>query len=109
MNLKSHVFAAALLAGTCFSVHAADTASGAATGISRTEAKEMKAQSEGTYKARAKVAEANEALGKANCESMSGSARRACKSEANYVAKAEKARAKMVHELEEQQIKASKK
>ena len=109
MTLKYHVIAAALVACAYLPVHAADAASAAAPGVTRTEAKEMKAQSEGAYKARSKVAEANEALGKADCEAMTGSARRACKKEAKAVAKAQKARAKTIHEAEEQQIKASKK
>jgi len=79
-------------------------------GVSKTEAKDLKTQSEAQYKARQKVAEAKEDLDKADCKtSLSGSAERACKKSAKAAAKSRKADAKTVHEAEEQAIKDAKK
>lgn len=84
--------------------HAADP------GVSNSEAKDLKNQSEAQYKARQKQAEAKEDLDKADCKSsLSGSAERACQNSAKMAAKKNKADAKTVHESEEQAIKDSKK
>lgn len=86
--------------------HAADDAASAPAGLSKDDAKGLKTQSEGQYKARKKVAEANEALDRADCKTaLDGSAKRACEKSAKAGAKSVKASAKMAHEIEEKQIK----
>ncbi|MDP9043250.1 MAG: hypothetical protein M3O01_00435 [Pseudomonadota bacterium] len=89
--------------------HAADpAASGPA--LTKSEASDLKTQSEANYKARQKVSEAKEDLNKADCKSaMEGSAKRACEASAKQHAKAAKADAKTQHELEEQNIDRAKK
>lgn len=108
MNWKIHATAAAIAAFSFLPAHAADTAATDASKLSRSEAKVLKAQSEGEYKARKNVAEANQDLAQADCAALKGSAKRACNNEAKATAKAEKAAAKTNHELQEQQIKAAK-
>ncbi len=96
----------------CLSARAADDAKAAtdAAGISKTEAKDLKTQSEAQYKARKHVAEANETLGKADCKTaLEGSAKRACEKGAKAAAKSDKADAKTLHEVQEQAIKDAKK
>jgi hypothetical protein len=84
--------------------HAADP------GLSSSEAKDLKNQSEAQYKARQKQAEAREDLDKADCKSsLTGAAERACNKSAKMAAKKDKADAKTVHEAEEQTIKDGKK
>ena len=69
-------------------------------------AKDAKTQSKAEYKARKKVAEANEDLNKADCEvSSDGSVERACKKEAKATSKQDKAHAKTTYETEKKQIK----
>lgn len=98
----------ALAAAFCLSAHAADDAT--AGGISRSEAKDLKTQSEAQYKARKKVAEAQEDLNRADCKTaLDGAARRACEKTAKADAKTKKAAAKTVHEAEESAIKDAKK
>ena len=81
-----------------------------ATGVSKTEAKDLKTQSEAKYEAKKKVAEANEDLRKADCEvAHDGSPERACKKAVKAHAKAAKADAKARHEAEEKAIKDAKK
>jgi hypothetical protein len=84
----------------------AEDASGALT---KQEAKDLKTQSAGEYKARKNVAEANHDLDKADCktDTTSGSAERACKKEAKANEKAAKAEAKQIHETEKDAIKAN--
>jgi DNA-directed RNA polymerase subunit K/omega len=78
--------------------------------ITKDEAKSLKAQSEGQYKARKNVAEANEDLNRADCKSaLEGSAKRACEKSAKHTAKSDKAATKAVHEVEEKKIDAAKK
>jgi hypothetical protein len=80
------------------------------TGISRSEAKDLKTQSEAQYKARNKVAEAQETLNRADCKTaLEGSAKRACEKTAKSAAKTQKSAAKTVHEAEEDAIKDAKK
>jgi DNA-directed RNA polymerase subunit K/omega len=80
------------------------------TTITKDEAKSLKAQSEGQYKARKNVAEANEDLNRADCKSaLEGSAKRACEKSAKHAAKSDKAAAKAVHEMEEKKIDDAKK
>lgn len=95
-------------AATAFSL-AAGAADPAAT-LTKDEAKVLKAQSDGQYKARKNVAEANEDLNRADCKSaLEGSAKRACEKSAKHAAKSDKAAAKAVHEIEEKKIDAAKK
>lgn len=88
----------------------ADTGKAAAdAGISRRDAKDLKTHSEAEYKARKKVAEANETLDKADCKTaLDGSAKRACDKAAKAAAKSNKADAKLVHESQEKAIKEAK-
>lgn len=99
-------------AATCLSAYAAapeQTAASAPT-ITKSEAKNLKTDSEAQYDARKKVAEANESLNKADCKtSLDGSAKRACEKSAKQHAKSQKADAKTLHEAEEQTIDRSKK
>jgi hypothetical protein len=98
---------AAIATVFCLSAQAADDP---ATGISRSEAKDLKTQSEAQYKARNKVAEAQETLNRADCKTaLEGSAKRACEKTAKSAAKTQKSAAKTVHEAEEDAIKDAKK
>jgi len=109
MNKNIAAALGALAAAFCLSAHAADDAT-AAGGISRTEAKDLKTQSEAQYKARKKVAEAQEDLNRADCKTaLDGAAKRACEKTAKADAKTKKAAAKTVHEAEESAIKDAKK
>ena len=107
MNAKTLSAALAALALSLgLPAHAVTDAPAADAGATRAEAKDMKTQSEAQYKARQKVAEANEGLDKADCKSaLDGSARRACEKSAKAAAKSAKADAKTVHEVEEKAIK----
>ena len=111
MQWKITAAAAAAAFTLCFGAQAADKAASAAdTGITRAEAKDLKTESKGEYKARKHVAEANEELNKADCEtSLDGKAERACKKDAKAAAKSDKAHAKAIHPAEEQQIDAAQK
>ena len=111
MNKTTSNLLAAFAALACLSASAADTGKAAPDAtLSRGEAKDLKNQSEGQYKARKQVAEANQTLNETDCKtSLSGSAKRACDKSAKATAKSEKADAKTVHEAEEQAIKGAKK
>lgn len=110
MNKLVSITLAALAASLCLSAGAADNDKTAAPGLARTEAKDLKTQSEADYNARKKVAEANEVLNKADCKTaLEGSAKRACEKSAKAAAKSHKADAKTVHEIEEKAIKDAKK
>lgn len=96
---------AAFAASLYLTAGAADDSS-----LTRTEAKDLKTQSEAQYKARKKVTEANEDLNKADCKTaLEGAAKRACEKSAKAAARSHKADAKTVHEVEEQAIKDGKK
>jgi hypothetical protein len=102
---------ASAVASLCLAAGAAETDNNVATdaAVTRREAKDLKAHSEAQYKARKKVAEANEGLDKADCKSaLDGSARRACEKSAKAAAKADKADARTLHEVEEKAIKDAK-
>ena len=110
MNKLVSITLAAAATALCLSAGAADTVKPADAGLARAEAKDLKTQSEADYKARMKVAEANEVLNKADCKTaLEGSARRACEKSAKAAAKSHKADAKTVHEIEEKAIKDAKK
>ena len=86
-KLVSTTFAA-IATSLCLSAGAADTDKPADTGLARSEAKDLKIQSEADYKARKKVAEANEVLNQADCKTaLEGSAKRACEKSARMAAK----------------------
>lgn len=90
----------------CLAAFAADPASEAT--LSKTEAKDLKTQSEAQYKARKNIVEANQDLNKGDCKTaLEGSAKRACLKSARASAKSDKAAAKTLHEVEEQKIKES--
>jgi hypothetical protein len=74
--------------------------------ITKETAKNLETQSGAQYKARGKVAEANEELNKGDCKtSLEGSAKRACEKSAKANAKSDKADAKTMHETEKKAIK----
>ncbi len=78
-----------------------------APGISKSEAKDMKIESKGDYKARKNIAEANHDLNKADCKVGSdGAVERACKADARAQERKEKADAKLIHKQETQDINA---
>lgn len=88
----------------CFAAVAAEPASEAT--LNKSEAKDLKTQSEAQYKARKNVAEAAEDLNKGDCKTaLEGSAKRACLKSARASAKSDKAAAKTLHEVEEKKIK----
>ncbi len=78
-----------------------------APGITKSEAKDLKTESKGDYKARKNIAEANHDLNKADCKVNSdGAVERACKADARAQEKKEKADAKLIHKTETQDINA---
>ena len=78
-----------------------------APGLTHSEAKDAKIQSEADYKARKNIAEANHDLNKADCRTdSSGAVERACKSDARAQEKKDKADAKVIHKQEVQDINA---
>ena len=106
MNKLVSTTLAALATSLCLSAGAADNKAVTDPGLARTEARDLKVQSEADYNARKKVTEANEVLNKADCKSaLDGSAKRACEKSAKAAAKSHKADAKTVHEIEEKAIK----
>ena len=102
---------AVIAASLCLSVVAADNEKAAtAPALARTEAKNLKTHSEADYKARRKIAEANEVLNKADCRTaLEGRARRACERSAKAAARSHKTNAKTVHEIEEKAIRDARK
>jgi hypothetical protein len=112
--MKKILTCAFVIAAGCAGIaaQAADSASTAPAtpALTKQEAKDMKTQSDGAYKARKNVAEANHDLNKADCEvSANGNTERACKKDARSVKKHEKAEAKAIHESEKDAIKANSK
>ena len=92
----------------CLTAFAADPATAADPALTKSEAKDLKTQSDAQYKARKNVAEANEDLAKGDCKvALEGSAKRACDKSAKASAKSGKADAKTLHEMEKQTIKDS--
>ncbi len=78
-----------------------------APGLTRSQAKDAKVQSEAQYKARKNIAEANHDLNKADCKvDASGAVERACKSDARMQEKKDKADANLIHKQEVQDINA---
>ncbi|MDP9125090.1 MAG: hypothetical protein M3N82_10910 [Pseudomonadota bacterium] len=78
-----------------------------APGVTRSEAKDLKTESKGDYKARKNIAEANHDLNKADCKVNSeGAVERACKADARAQERKEKADAKLIHKTETQDINA---
>lgn len=105
MNKTLTTIIATTVASFCVAAHAAGTDGT----LSSTEAKDLKTQSESQYKARKKVAEANEELNKGDCKTaLEGSAKRACEKSAKAAAKSQKADAKTIHEAQEATIKDAK-
>ena len=86
MTQHKTLSAAIAAIATCFCLTAhADGAT-----ITKDEAKDLKTQSEAQYKARKKVAEANEDLNKADCKAaLDGAAQRACEKSAKATAKSQ--------------------
>jgi hypothetical protein len=78
-----------------------------APGVTRAEAKDLKTQSKGEYKARKNIAEANHDLNKADCKANAdGAVERACKADARAQEKKDKADANLIHKQETQDINA---
>ncbi len=111
MKYRNTLAIVGLFAAFTLPVYAADDAAKAPdAGLTRTEAKDLKTQSEADYKAQKKVVDANAEMAEADCKtSLEGGAKRACKKAVKHHAKAGKAEAKMVHEAEEKAIKDAKK
>ena len=108
MNKTLSTLLLALAASACATAYAADSAAGGAM-LTQQEAKSLKATSEGDYKARKNIAEAQENLDKADCKAnLDGSTKRACNKSAKAAAKSTKADANLVHEAEEKVIKNNK-
>lgn len=77
--------------------------------ISRGQARDMKNEAKAEYKAQKKVADANEELNKAECETnLDGGTERACKKTAKKAAETDKAAAKTVYKAQKQDIKDQK-
>ncbi len=109
MIYRNTLAIAGLLAAFTLPAYAAADAK-ADAGLTRTEAKDLKTQSEADYKAQKKAVDANAELAEADCKtSLDGSPQRACKKAVKHHAKAAKAEAKMVHEAEEKAIRDAKK
>lgn len=105
---KPLAIVAAAVASFCLSAFAADPGTAPDSSLTKTEAKDLKTQSDAHYRARKNVAEANEDLAKGDCKvALEGSAKRACEKSAKASAKSDKADAKTVHEVEKQGIKDS--
>ena len=111
MNTLFSTTLAAITASLCLSAGAADNDKTATEpGLAKTEARDLKTQSEANLKARNKIAEASEVLNKADCKTaLDGSAKRACEKSAKAAAKSHKADAKTVHEIEEKAIDGARK
>ena len=78
-----------------------------APGLTHSEAKDAKIQSEAQYKARKNIAEANHDLNKGDCKtSTDGAVKRACEADARAQEKKDKADAKLIHKTEDQDINA---
>jgi len=78
-----------------------------APGISHAEAKDLKIESKGDYKARKNIAEANHDLNKADCKATTdGAVKRACESDARAQERKDKADANLIHKQETQDINA---
>ena len=76
-------------------------------GVTKSQAKDLKTESKGDYKARKNIAEANHDLNKADCKVNSdGAVERACKADARAQEKKDKADAKLIHKTEQQDIDA---
>jgi len=96
--------AAAMSLGLSFGA-AAQTTDTDSAALTKGEAKSLKAQSDGQYKAKKNISEAAEDLNRADCKSsLDGSARRACEKSAKHAAKSDKAAAKATHEIEQKKI-----
>jgi hypothetical protein len=92
------------------SAQAADPEQTSDAKITRSEAKDLKTQSEAQYKANKKIVEANEEQNKADCKTaLEGGAKRACVNSAKAGAKSDKSSAKAAHEMQEKSIEDSKK
>jgi hypothetical protein len=89
-------------ASLSFSAIAADT-------MSKSDAKTMKNDADGQYKAAKKKAHDDYEAAKASCKSMEGDAQKACMKDAKATEEKAEADAKATHEKEEADIKAMKK
>ena len=78
-----------------------------APGITKSQAKDLKTESKADYKARKNIAEANHDLNKGDCKvTTDGAVERACKADARAQEKKDKADAKLIHKVEQQDINA---
>ena len=97
--------AAAVSLGLSFGAAAQNNTDADSAALTKGEAKSLKAQSDGQYKAKKNISEAAEDLNRADCKSsLDGSARRACEKSAKHAAKSDKAAAKATHEIEQKKI-----
>lgn len=123
MNKSLALILAATAASFCLAAQADDTTTtsttsttttivapdpSVSTGLTHSEAKDLKIHSNADYKASKKIADAQLIEDKADCKSETdGAVKRACNSSAKAQAKKNKADAKVVHEVEKSDIKAN--
>jgi hypothetical protein len=92
------------------SAQAADTPATSDAKITRSEAKDLKTQSDAQYKSNKKIVEAGEEQNKADCKtSLDGGAERSCVKSAKAAAKSDKYGAKAVHQMQDKAIDDAKK
>ena len=110
-KLMATVVAATIASFGFTAVHAADAAS-SAPALTHDQSKNAKTQATAQYKAKKDVADANEKLNKANCDTANNAThgeKSACKDVADAEQKKEKAEAKLQKETDEANIKANSK
>ncbi len=103
------ILATATVALFTLGAQAADMAASAPV-LDKAEAKDLKNHADADYKARQKISDAKLIENKAACESAAdGSVARACKGSVKAQSKKEKADAKVLHEVQKDDIKANSK
>lgn len=109
-NIK-YILAAGTLGLSLTMAHAADTTAPATEGkLTSEQARDLKTESKAEYKARKKVADAQEGLDVADCKTsgLDSKNERDCKHDAKEASKAAKKEAKQIHKDEKADIKALK-
>lgn len=109
-NIKT-ILAAGTLGLSLSMAHAVDTITPATEGkLTSEQARDLKTESKAEYKARKKVADAQEGLDVADCKTsgLDSKNERDCKHDAKEASKAAKKEAKQIHKDEKSDIKALK-
>jgi len=109
-NFK-HILAAGTLGLTMSFAHAVDTAAHTTDGkLTSEQARDLKTESKAEYKARKKVAEAQQDLDVADCKTsnLDSKTERDCKHDAKQISKESKKEAKQIYKDEKADIKAMK-